>query len=34
MDNLWTERVISGGQTGADQGGLRAARACGIAIGR
>ena len=24
------ERVISGGQTGADQGGLRAARTCGI----
>jgi hypothetical protein len=24
------EGVISGGQTGADQGGLRAARACGI----
>jgi hypothetical protein len=24
------ERVISGGQTGTDQGGLRAARACGI----
>jgi hypothetical protein len=23
-------QVISGGQTGADQGGLRAARACGI----
>jgi hypothetical protein len=27
------ERVISGGQTGADQGGLRAARACGIPTG-
>jgi Circularly permutated YpsA SLOG family len=24
------ERVITGGQTGADQGGLRAARACGV----
>ncbi|HJZ54171.1 MAG TPA: putative molybdenum carrier protein, partial [Gemmataceae bacterium] len=27
------ERVITGGQTGADQGGLRAARAAGIATG-
>jgi hypothetical protein len=27
------ERVITGGQTGADQGGLRAARACGITTG-
>ena len=27
------ERVISGGQTGADQAGLRAARACGIPTG-
>src|SRR4051794_32052929 len=27
------ERVISGGQTGADQGGLRAARACVIPTG-
>jgi hypothetical protein len=27
------ERVISGGQTGADQGGLRAAQACGIPTG-
>ena len=27
------ERVISGGQTGADQAGWRAARACGIATG-
>lgn len=27
------ERVVSGGQTGADQAGLRAARACGIATG-
>jgi hypothetical protein len=27
------ERVISGGQTGADQGALRAARACGIPTG-
>jgi hypothetical protein len=27
------ERVISGGQTGSDQGGLRAARACGIPTG-
>jgi Circularly permutated YpsA SLOG family len=27
------QRVISGGQTGADQGGLRAARACGMPTG-
>jgi hypothetical protein len=27
------ERVISGGQTGADQGGLRAPRACAIPTG-
>lgn len=27
------ERVISGGQTGADQAALRAARACGIPTG-
>ena len=27
------ERVISGGQTGADQTGLHAARACGIPTG-
>jgi hypothetical protein len=27
------ERVVTGGQTGADQGGLRAARAAGIATG-
>src|SRR4051794_27751768 len=27
------ERVVSGGQTGADQAGLRAARACGIPTG-
>ena len=27
------ERVISGGQTGSDQGRLRAARACSIATG-
>lgn len=27
------EKVISGGQTGADMAGLRAARACGIATG-
>jgi hypothetical protein len=27
------EKVISGGQTGADQAGLRAARECGIATG-
>ena len=27
------ERVVSGGQTGADQAGWRAARACGIATG-
>ena len=27
------ERVVSGGQTGADQAGLRAARAFGIATG-
>jgi hypothetical protein len=33
MDDLWIERVISGGQAGADQGGLRSARACGIATG-
>jgi Circularly permutated YpsA SLOG family len=26
-------RIITGGQTGADQGGLRAARAAGIATG-
>jgi hypothetical protein len=27
------EKVMSGGQTGADHGGLRAARRCGIATG-
>ena len=27
------EKIISGGQTGADQGALRAAKACGIATG-
>jgi len=27
------ERVVSGGQTGADQGGWRAARVAGIATG-
>jgi hypothetical protein len=27
------KRIISGGQTGADQAGLRAARACGFETG-
>ena len=27
------DKVVSGGQTGADQGGWRAARACGVATG-
>jgi Circularly permutated YpsA SLOG family len=27
------DRVLSGGQTGADQAGWRSARACGLAIG-
>src|SRR5262249_62262343 len=33
-DDPMIERVITGGQTGADQGGLRAARAAGIPTGR
>ena len=27
------EKIVSGGQTGADQGGWRAAVACGLATG-
>jgi hypothetical protein len=27
------EKVVTGGQTGADRGGWRAAQACGIATG-
>jgi hypothetical protein len=33
LSGAMLELVISGGQTGADQGGLRATRACGIPTG-